>query len=52
MRLLADLAEQYGHDDLRISHDQNVVLPHVHKSDLPAVYAALQRRGWRWPMPG
>ncbi|WP_347138026.1 nitrite/sulfite reductase [Paracoccus sp. SSK6] len=45
MRLLADLAEQYGHDDLRISHDQNVVLPHVHKSDLPAVYAALQKAG-------
>ncbi|WP_103171864.1 nitrite/sulfite reductase [Paracoccus sp. SY] len=45
MRLLADLAEQYGHDDLRISHDQNVVLPHVHKSDLPAVYAALQQAG-------
>ncbi|MCZ0960314.1 nitrite/sulfite reductase [Paracoccus benzoatiresistens] len=45
MRLLADLAEQYGHADLRISHDQNVVLPHVHKSDLPAVYAALQKAG-------
>ena len=45
MRLLADLAERYGHDDLRISHDQNVVLPHVHKSDLPAVYSALQKAG-------
>ncbi|MTD99942.1 nitrite/sulfite reductase [Paracoccus sp. YIM 132242] len=45
MRLLADLAERYGHADLRISHDQNVVLPHVHKSDLPAVYAALQGAG-------
>ena len=45
MRLLADLAERYGHADLRISHDQNVVLPHVHKSDLPAVYAALQQAG-------
>ena len=45
MRLLADLADQYGHSDLRISHDQNVVLPHVHKSDLPAVYAALKKAG-------
>jgi dissimilatory sulfite reductase (desulfoviridin) alpha/beta subunit len=35
MRLLADLAETYGHSDLRISHEQNVILPHVHKSDLP-----------------
>ncbi|WP_368183824.1 nitrite/sulfite reductase [Aestuariibius sp. HNIBRBA575] len=42
MRVLADLAETYGHGDLRISHEQNVILPHVHKSDLPAIYAALR----------
>ncbi len=45
MRLLADLAETYGHSDLRISHEQNVILPHVHKSDLPAVHAALVKVG-------
>jgi len=45
MRLMADLAEQYGHDELRISHEQNVILPHVHKSDLPALYAALRANG-------
>jgi sulfite reductase (NADPH) hemoprotein beta-component len=45
MRVLADLAERYGHCDLRISHEQNVILPHVHKSDLPAVYAALKSAG-------
>ena len=42
MRLMADLAEKYGHDELRISHEQNVILPHVHKSDLPAIHAALK----------
>jgi len=42
MRLLADLAERYGHDELRISHEQNVILPHVHRSDLPAIHAALK----------
>ena len=42
MRVMADLAEQYGHNELRISHEQNVILPYVHKSDLPAVYAALR----------
>ncbi len=42
MRTLADLAAQYAHDELRISHEQNVILPHVHKSDLPALYAALR----------
>ncbi len=45
MRALADLAESYGHDQLRISHDQNVILPHVHKSDLPALHAALKTAG-------
>ncbi|MEL6684155.1 MAG: nitrite/sulfite reductase [Pseudomonadota bacterium] len=42
MRVMADLAEQYGHGELRISHEQNVILPHVHKADLPAVYQALR----------
>ena len=42
MRVLADLAEKYGHDELRISHEQNVILPHIHKSHLLAVYQALR----------
>jgi sulfite reductase (NADPH) hemoprotein beta-component len=45
MRLLADLAERYGHNDLRIMHDQNVALPHVHKSDLSSLYLALREAG-------
>lgn len=45
MRVMADLARRYGHDELRISHEQNVILPHVHKSDLPAVHAALKAAG-------
>jgi len=45
MRLMADLAENYGHSDLRISHEQNVILPHVHKSDLPTLHAALTQAG-------
>ena len=45
MRLMADLAEKYGHSDLRISHEQNVILPHVHKSDLPVLHAALVKAG-------
>ena len=42
MRAMADIAESYGHSELRISHEQNVILPHVHRGDLPAVYAALR----------
>jgi sulfite reductase (NADPH) hemoprotein beta-component len=53
MRMLADLAERYGHDELRISHEQNVILPHVRKADLPAVYkrAARSRAGDRQYRP-
>ena len=45
MRLIADMAEKYGHGDIRISHEQNVILPHVHKGDLPALHAALVQAG-------
>ena len=45
MRVMADLAEKYAHNELRISHEQNVVLPHVHKSHLPAIYAELKAVG-------
>ena len=45
MRVMADLAETYGYGELRISHEQNVILPHVHKSDLPVVHAALAKAG-------
>lgn len=45
MRVLADLAERFGHDELRISHEQNVVLPHVHRSDLPKMHKILKAHG-------
>jgi sulfite reductase (NADPH) hemoprotein beta-component len=45
MRVLADLAQEYGHDELRISHEQNVILPHVHKRHLPALHARLKEAG-------
>ncbi len=31
--------------EIRISHEQNVILPHVHKSDLPTLHAALMQSG-------
>jgi sulfite reductase (NADPH) hemoprotein beta-component len=45
MRVLADLTARFGHDELRISHEQNVILPHVHKSDLPEVHKILKANG-------
>ncbi|MEM6825690.1 MAG: nitrite/sulfite reductase, partial [Pseudomonadota bacterium] len=45
MRVMADLAENFAYDELRISHEQNVILPHVHRADLPVIYARLQEAG-------
>ncbi|MEO1189346.1 MAG: nitrite/sulfite reductase [Pseudomonadota bacterium] len=41
MEAMADIAERYSFDELRVSHEQNVVLPHVRLDDLPSVYDAL-----------
>lgn len=49
MEVVADLAERYGHDDIRVSHAQNLVLPHVKLDDLPVVFATLQRHGLASP---
>jgi len=45
MRVLADIAERYAHDELRISHEQNVILPHLPKRHLRAVHSALAEVG-------
>jgi sulfite reductase (NADPH) hemoprotein beta-component len=45
MELLADLAQRYGHDELRISHEQNVILPHVHRNHLQAIHTRLAELG-------
>ena len=55
MRLMADLAEAHAYGELRISHEQNVILPHVRR-DAPAGAArrahaprgsAPRMSGWR-----
>jgi sulfite reductase (NADPH) hemoprotein beta-component len=42
MRVLAGIAREFGHDELRISHEQNVILPHIHKRHLPQIHARLK----------
>ena len=39
--VMADLAKTYSFDELRVTHAQNIVLPHVAKRDLYAVWAGL-----------
>ncbi|PDT00251.1 sulfite reductase [Rhizobium chutanense] len=41
MDAIADLAEDYGFDEIRVSHEQNLILPHVALADLEAVYRGL-----------
>jgi len=40
--VMADLAETYSFDELRVTHAQNIVLPHVAKRDLYAVWQGLR----------
>ena len=40
MDAAAALSDQFSHGELRVSHDQNLLLPWVRESDLPALYAA------------
>ena len=41
MDVVADIAEEYAFDEIRVSHEQNLILPHVALADLEAVYRGL-----------
>ena len=43
--VMADLADRYSFDELRVTHSQNIVLPHVAKRDLFAVWQTLVAAG-------
>ncbi|ACP25088.1 sulfite reductase [NADPH] hemoprotein beta-component [Sinorhizobium fredii NGR234] len=45
MDLVADIAEEYAFDEIRVSHEQNLILPHVALADLEPVYRALVASG-------
>jgi len=45
MRTIASLAQAYSYDELRISHEQNVILPHVRRDDLPEIHKVLKEAG-------
>ncbi|WP_033073444.1 nitrite/sulfite reductase [Sphingopyxis sp. MWB1] len=49
IELMADLAERYSHDELRVTHAQNIVLPHVRKADLYAIWQKLDEAGLATP---
>ncbi len=45
IELVADLAERYSVDELRVTHAQNLVLPHVKKADLYTIWQKLDEAG-------
>jgi sulfite reductase (NADPH) hemoprotein beta-component len=45
MDAIADLADRYSFGEIRVGHEQNLVLPHVAQRDLPALWRALDAIG-------
>ena len=45
MDLIADLAQRYAGDEIRVTHAQNLVLPHVRRADLFVLWQALTSAG-------
>ena len=41
MDLVADLAERFSHDEIRVTHEQNLVLPHVRTDEVYHVWKEL-----------
>jgi sulfite reductase (NADPH) hemoprotein beta-component len=42
MELVADLADRYGFGEIRLTHEQNLVLPQIRRVELPVVWRALK----------
>jgi len=45
MELIADLAEELSHAEIRVTHEQNLVLPHVRKRALHGLWLRLTEAG-------
>jgi sulfite reductase (NADPH) hemoprotein beta-component len=52
MHAIADLADRYSFGEIRVGHEQNLVLPHVAQRDLPRLWAALDPIGLATPNIG
>ena len=49
---LAALLDEFGYKEIRVSHEQNLVLPHVRRKDLPAIFSRLQALALATPNTG
>jgi sulfite reductase (NADPH) hemoprotein beta-component len=52
MEVIADLADRYSFGEVRVTHEQNLVLADVLQSDLPALWGRLKALGFATPNIG
>lgn len=52
MHIVADVAEKYAFSEIRVTHEQNLVLAHVKKSDLFSLWETLEANGMGTPNLG
>ena len=52
MRCIAAAAERFSADEIRVSHEQNLILPHVALDELPALFDTLAAAGLATPNAG
>ena len=52
MEAAAELAERFSQSELRVTHDQNLLLPWVRESDLAALYELAKAHGFATPNIG
>jgi sulfite reductase (NADPH) hemoprotein beta-component len=52
MDAIADLADRYSAGEIRVGHEQNLVLPHVRQQDLHVLWRALDAAGVATPNLG
>ena len=52
MEAIADLMDRFSLGEVRVTHEQNLVLPHVKKQDLPAIHAKLKELDFASPNAG
>ncbi|MEG9861716.1 MAG: nitrite/sulfite reductase [Parvularculales bacterium] len=45
MDALAEMTARYSFDEIRVTHEQNLTLPHVRAEDIPALYESLRAHG-------
>ena len=52
MNFVADMADRFSHSEIRVTHDQNLILPHVRQADLYPLWNALKKERLATPNIG